>query len=70
MQLDGPVEQLIQDIHALDHDGVVDQLLSIRKPRLDFTEDYLRSLTLEQLRHILMAACLQARKSPVRRTAG
>ena len=70
MQMDGPVEQLITEIHGLDRDGVVSALMSFRKPRLDFTEDFLRGLNEEQLRHILMAACLQARKCGFQRQAG
>ncbi len=76
MRLDEPIDQIIQHIHGLDRDGCLTELASIRRPRLDFTEDFLHQLSLEQLRHVLMAACLQARRHvrrqgpPGRRRAG
>ena len=62
MQLNRPVEQLIQEIHSLDREGCTAELRTMNRPRLDFTPEFLEHLTLEQLRHVLMAACLQARK--------
>lgn len=35
---------------------------------LDFTDTYLDSLTLDRLRHLVMAVCLQARKSARRQS--
>lgn len=62
MRLNQPVEQIIQEIHSLDRRGCLSELRTFERPRLDFTDEFLNHLSLEQLRHILMAACLQARK--------
>ena len=62
MQLNQPVERIIEEIHSLDRVGCISQLRTLARPRLDFTDDFLDDLSLEQLRHVLMAACLQARK--------
>jgi hypothetical protein len=68
MRLDLPIDQLIAFIHRLDREGCINELRALGRPRLDFTDDYLERMSLEQLRHVLMAACLQARKH-VRRSA-
>ena len=62
MQLNQPVEQIIEEIHGLDRGRCIAELRSLPRLRLDFTPDFLEHLSLEQLRHVLMAACLQARK--------
>ena len=69
MQVNRPVEDIIQQIHALDRKQTVAELLEIHTPRLDFTEEYLEGLNLDQLRHLLMAACIQARRSAGHRRA-
>lgn len=61
MRLDRPIEHVIREIGDLDRDACILRLRSFRQPRLDFSDDFLRDLTLERLRHILLAACLQAR---------
>lgn len=43
---------------------------SIERPRLDFTDEYLNAASLDQLRHILVAAVIQARKHIPPRKAG
>ena len=61
MQLDQPLEKIITSILDLDRQACISELRAIRRPRLDFTDDFLAPLSIEQLRHILMAACTQAR---------
>ena len=69
MQLNQPVDRIIEQIHQLDRDGCVAELRGIQTPRLDFSDEYLASMSLDQLRHVLMAACLQARRAPGHRRA-
>lgn len=68
MPPDEPIEQLLQRIAGLGREDCVAALRSIRRPRLDFTDQYFEQQSLEGLRHLLMAAVLQARRH--RREAG
>ncbi len=56
------IDELIQRIHNLDRERCKAALLDMERPALDFTESYLDQMSTERLRHVLMAACLQARK--------
>ncbi len=69
MSVDVPIEQLIDQIADMDRDDCIVHLRLFEEPALDFTNSYLASQSDEQLRHILLAACLQARKKN-RRLAG
>ena len=62
MGLDDPIEAVIQTVAALDRDGCKTELRRIERPVLDFTDEYLDSLSIDRLRHVLMAAHLQSRK--------
>jgi hypothetical protein len=62
MSVDLPIDQLVATIHRLDRPGCIRELRAIARPRLDFTDDFLEAMSVEQLRHVLLAACLQARK--------
>ena len=57
------LEQKIQRVCLLDHARCKAELLSITRPRLDFTEGFLDQQSLDHLRHILVAAYVQAAKS-------
>lgn len=57
------VEDLIRQAQALDREGCKSALRRFRRPRLDFTEEYLDRQTLEQLRHIVLAAWLRAARA-------
>ena len=57
------LEQKIQEVYGLDHARCKAELLNIARPRLDFTEDFLDQQSLDHLRHILVAAYVQAAKS-------
>ena len=59
----GRLEDLVQVIHSMDRAGCKDQLLHLERPKLDFTEAFLDAMSTERLRHVLMAACIQARKN-------
>ncbi|MCX5658999.1 MAG: hypothetical protein NTW19_04665 [Planctomycetota bacterium] len=67
MQLDRPIEALLCEIASLDRTECVEQLRSLPRPAMDFTDEYLAAMSLERLRHTLAAACIQARK-PMRRS--
>lgn len=57
-----PIDELIHSIYTLDREGCKEQLLHLDSPKLDFTEEFLETMSTERLRHVLMAACLQAKK--------
>lgn len=69
MQLDQSVERIITEINDLDRPRCISQLRSIPQLNLDFTDDFLQGLSLEQLRHVLMAACIQAQRHLTRKAA-
>lgn len=62
MSVDVPIEQLIDQIADMDRDDCIIHLRMFEQPMLDFSREYLNQQSEEQLRHILLAACLQARK--------
>ena len=70
MNPDMPINDLVRTIHSLDRDRCKVELLSFQASKLDFTEQYLDQMSTERLRHVLMAACLQARKGRKKRSAG
>ena len=57
-----PINELINAIHRLDRERCKAELLGFQRPKLDFTEEYLNQMSTEWLRHVLLAAYLQARK--------
>jgi hypothetical protein len=63
MPTDPQLECQIQSVYHLDHASCKAALLDINKPRLDFTEDYLDQMSVDRLRHILVAVYLQAAKT-------
>gem|GEM_PF-244040 len=55
------LEQTATSIAALDRDELQRRIKNFRgRFRLDFTEDYLNSLSVDRLRHILLAALITA----------
>jgi len=57
MQFHDNGDRLARELALLDRDELKPRLLRFRSPtRLDFTPEYLDSLSTEQLRHLLMAA--------------
>jgi hypothetical protein len=69
MAAEPTIEDLIQTVAALDRDTCKARLRLIERPRLDFPDDFLDALSLERLRHLLLAAYLQARRRPNQRHA-
>jgi hypothetical protein len=61
------VEKMIARIAGMDRKALVEHLKGLECPfDLDFTEDFLGSVSLERLRHIALAATLHARRSKVK----
>ncbi len=58
----GSVDDLVRTVCSFDRDACKSRLRQMRLPGMDFTEEFLESLSLDRLRHILMAAYLQAMK--------
>jgi len=55
-------EQTATSIVALDRNELERRIRNFRgRFKLDFTEDYLNSLSVERLRHILLAALINAK---------
>jgi hypothetical protein len=55
-------EQLAASIATMERPDLVRALHAIDCPfELDFTEEYLSSLSVERLRHLVLAACLHRR---------
>ncbi len=60
------LESLIRIVSSLDRPALVDRLLSFDGAfPIDFTDEYLQQLSIDRLRHILVAVCLQAGQLPV-----
>jgi hypothetical protein len=62
MTLGDNFEQTATSIAALGKDELKRRIKNFRgRFRLDFTEDYLNNLSVERLRHILLAALINAK---------
>jgi hypothetical protein len=62
MTLRDNFEQTATSIAALGRDELKRRIKNFRgRFRLDFTEDYLNNLSVERLRHILLAASINAK---------
>jgi len=61
------IEQKIRHVCTLDRDSCMSELLNMQTPKLDFSCEYLGALSIENLRHLLVAAYLQASKSACKR---
>ncbi|HRK30730.1 MAG TPA: hypothetical protein PLD59_06595 [Tepidisphaeraceae bacterium] len=61
------IEQLVTTISAMSRPVLIEQFRSYpaRFP-LDLTDDFLQSASIERLRHIFLAVCLQNQKLPFR----
>jgi hypothetical protein len=70
MAADQSLEDLIKSVQELDRAACKERLRQMERPRLDFPDDFLDALSEERLRHLLLAACLQARKHVRRAQAG
>ena len=61
MSHDVDIERLIEQVPEMSRRTCTAYLRRFRQPRLDFTDEYLACLSLDRLRHVLLAACLQAK---------
>ncbi len=58
------IEQLATDINAMERGELIKLLRGLDCGfHLDFTDDFLREVSLERLRHIILAACLHSNAS-------
>jgi len=59
------IEELMQVVHALDRQALVEQLQTFDAGfPLDFTPEYLGQQNTERLRHIFLALCLHTQRLP------
>jgi hypothetical protein len=59
------IEELISLVASLDRDALIQQFCSYRGSfPLDFTDGFLAGLSLDRLRHIFLAVCLQNQRFP------
>lgn len=58
MSLDQPFESTLRQIHELDRSACIHELMNFRYVPLDFTHEYLSGMSVERLRHVLLAAVL------------
>lgn len=59
------LEKLVTDLAEMGRDGLVERLRSLDCGfHMDFTDDFLLSMPLHGLRHVVLAACLHQHRSP------
>jgi len=59
------VEELICIVSSLDREALTQQFSSFRGNfPVDFTPEFLRGLSVDRLRHIFVAMCLQSQQLP------
>lgn len=58
-----PIHELIRGVESFDRDRCIAYLRRLSRPKTDFSDEFLADLTLDRLRHIVVAAQLQAQKS-------
>ena len=57
------LEQLVDEIQSLDRHAMTARLMELEgRFRMDFTREFLDACSVEHLRHILLAACMQMRR--------
>ncbi|QNN24234.1 hypothetical protein HED60_18810 [Planctomycetales bacterium ZRK34] len=56
--MSGQVHQLVQQIHGMSRTQCIDALTHFDGIPLDFTEPFLQRMSVERLRHILLAAMI------------
>lgn len=62
MDINLSLDHLVTRISSLDREGCKAELRGCDELRVDFTDEYLDSLPLEKLRHIVLAARLRVKK--------
>jgi hypothetical protein len=56
------LDELARRVAGLDRESCKEHLRDLSPLRLDFTEEYLETLSVDRLRHVVMAAMMQAMK--------
>lgn len=70
MLLAQDIERLLQGVAEMDRPHVVHALHAVPCPfPIDFTDDYLATMSIERLRHLLVAVCLHVKVMPPELTA-
>ena len=65
MLADTQVEQLIELIGSLDRISLIRLFCDYEAPfPVDFTADFLETMPLDRLRHLMLALCLQCQRLP------
>ncbi len=60
------VEELIRLVSALDRDLLITNIQTFRADfPVDFTSEFLSGLSVDRLRHIFLALCLQTKRFPI-----
>ncbi len=62
MNLGESLNELAMKAGTLGRGRCIAELRQLNRPKIDFADDFLHSKSLDQLRHIVMAAWLQAGK--------
>jgi predicted ribonuclease YlaK len=63
MTADASSDDVLRRVYAMSRQVCMAELRRIDRPRLDFTDEFLAAQSVDRLRHLLVAAHLQARKS-------
>jgi hypothetical protein len=58
MSLNQPIEATVQQIQQLDRAACIHELIHFSHIPLDFTPEFLDRMSVERLRHVLLAAVL------------
>lgn len=59
------MEKLVTDLAEMPGEGLIERLRGLDCGfHMDFTDEFLGSLSLHRLRHVVLAACLQQQRSP------
>ena len=59
------IEELVLVVQAMDRETLIDQMTHYQGAfPVDFTADFLSTLSLDRLRHIFLAVCIQSSRIP------
>ena len=63
MNTDATIIESVTAVQQFDRSRCIKELSQLRQPKLDFTREFLDSLNVDDLRHVVAAAFIQAHKS-------
>ena len=58
-----PLDRVLREVNGLSRRECIDRLTHFEHIPLDFDESFLRTMSVERMRHILMAAVITARRN-------